>query len=147
VTDPARAGHGPGRAKGGKREVNARDLKYFEKRLLEERVRMVRQLGIHHETLTRETQRDSSGDLSAYSFHMADLGSDAMEREKEFLMASAEGRMIRDIDCALRKIHARKYGTCELCGEKIPRERLEIMPQAEMCIRCAENEEKQEKTP
>lgn len=120
--------------------MNKRDLAHFERKLLEERVRLLKQLG----NLGKDSQRDSSGDLSAYSYHMADLGSDTMEREKEFLVASAEGRMLRDIDDALRKIHRKQYGKCELCGDAIPRERLEAVPQARLCIRCKEEEEKRE---
>jgi DnaK suppressor protein len=124
--------------------VNAREMQHFEKRLLEERAKLIKQLGNHEETLFKRSQRDSSGDLSAYSFHMADLGSDAMEREKEFLMASVEGRLLRDIDDALRKIHKKEYGTCELCGAKIVKDRLEIVPQARLCLPCQQKEEEQE---
>lgn len=124
--------------------MNAREMKRFEKMLIEERTQLIKQLGNHAETLFKRSQRDSSGDLSAYSYHMADLGSDAMEREKEFLMASAEGRMLRDIDDALRKIHKKEYGKCELCQKNIPKQRLEIMPQARLCIPCQEQEEARE---
>ena len=124
--------------------MNARELKRFEKKLLEERIRLLEQLGLLQESLFNKTQRDSSGDLSAYSYHMADLGSDAMEREKDFQVASAEGRMLRDIDDALRKIHRKEYGKCEVCTENIGKERLEVMPQARLCIGCQEEEEKRE---
>ena len=46
----------------------------------------------------------ADGDLSAYSFHMADQGTDAMEREKAFLFASQEGRFLWHIDEALRRL-------------------------------------------
>jgi RNA polymerase-binding transcription factor DksA len=124
--------------------VNARELKRFEKRLLEEREKLVKQLGSHAKTLFGESQRDSAGDLSAYSYHMADLGSDAMEREKEFLMASAEGRMLNDINDALRKVHSKEYGKCEACEAKIPKERLDIVPQARLCVPCQEEQEERE---
>jgi len=124
--------------------VKQRDLQRFEKKLIAERETLLKQLGIHQQSLSSKSQRDSSGDLSAYSYHMADLGSDAMEREKEFHVASAEHRMLREIDDALRKIHNKEYGQCEICGQTIPRERLEIMPQARLCIRCQEEEDKRE---
>src|SRR2546429_7309182 len=44
------------------------------------------------------------GDLSSYSFHMADQGTDAMEREKAFLFASQEGRYLWHVNQALRRL-------------------------------------------
>ncbi|MEP7029061.1 MAG: TraR/DksA C4-type zinc finger protein, partial [Candidatus Eisenbacteria bacterium] len=75
-------------------------------------------------------------------FHMADLGTDAMEREKAFLFASAEGRAIYDVDEALRRLYNGLYGTCESCQLPIARERLEVVPHARLCVRCKEREEK-----
>jgi hypothetical protein len=57
-----------------------KDLGHFEKRLLEERKRVQKELG-HHGT---RFGSEGDGDLSAYSFHMADQGTDAMEREKAY---------------------------------------------------------------
>ena len=57
-----------------------KDRAYFEKRLLEERERIVKQLAQFDESFSNTLQA-SNGDLSAYSFHMADQGTDAMERE------------------------------------------------------------------
>jgi RNA polymerase-binding transcription factor DksA len=58
-----------------------KDLEYFEKRLLEERARVLKQLG-YYENEFKAGDQASDGDLSSYSFHMADQGTDAMEREK-----------------------------------------------------------------
>jgi DnaK suppressor protein len=122
--------------------VNKRDLKRFEDRLLQERDRLVKELANLREAIRSGTQRDSSGDLSAYSYHMADLGTDAMEREKQFLFASAEGRELNLVNDALRRLYAGDYGNCEQCGQPIARERLEAVPYATLCIRCKEAEER-----
>jgi RNA polymerase-binding protein DksA len=121
--------------------VTTKDLKYFEARLLEDRERLVKEL-THLSESIKNSQRDSTGDLSAYSFHMADLGTDAMEREKQFLFASAEGRELHSIDEALRRIYRKEYGYCESCKGPIARARLEVVPQATLCITCKEREEK-----
>jgi RNA polymerase-binding protein DksA len=89
-----------------------------------------------------QTLKESSGDLSAYTFHMADLGTDAMEREKTFLFASAEGRLLYHVNEALRRLYKEDYGNCESCGQPISRERLDIVPHARLCIKCKEKEEK-----
>jgi RNA polymerase-binding transcription factor DksA len=122
--------------------VMKEDLKFLEKRLLEERGRLLKELGYLEANVLKQNQRDSSGDLSGYSFHMADLGTDAMEREKAFLFASAEGRALYDVDEALRRIYSGNYGLCETCQQPIAKERLEVVPGARLCIRCKQLEEK-----
>ena len=118
-----------------------KDLKFFEKRLLEEREKALGGLGQYGRNLS-STQRDSSGDLSSYAFHMADLGTDAMEREKAFLFASQEGRLLYHIDEALRRLYkGDQYGICEYCDRKIDIRRLSIVPHARLCIDCKEKEE------
>ena len=58
--------------------MKKKDHEYFEKKLQEERARLVKELQHLDETVLNKSQRDSSGDLSAYSFHMADQGTDNM---------------------------------------------------------------------
>lgn len=116
--------------------------KLLERRLLEEREQVLKELGFFDENY-HDTTRTASGDLSAYSFHMADQGTDAMEREKAFLFASQEGRQLYQIDSALRRLYKdpQVFGKCELCGEPILWERLEALPYASLCIACKEREE------
>ena len=81
--------------------MNKKQLAHFEKRLLDERKRVLKELGRADEVFGG-TPQNADGDLSSYSFHMADQGTDAMEREKAFLFASQEGRFLWHIDEALR---------------------------------------------
>src|SRR2546421_13012095 len=67
--------------------LNKKQLQHLEKRLLEERNRVMKELGYYGESFNASLQA-SDGDLSSYSFHMADQGTDAMEQEKAFLFAS-----------------------------------------------------------
>src|SRR2546425_885848 len=73
----------------------------LEKRLHEERARVMKELGYYDESFNSSLQA-SDGDLSSYSFHMADQGTDAMEREKAFMFASQEGRYLWHVNQALR---------------------------------------------
>jgi DnaK suppressor protein len=123
-------------------EVNKKDFSHFEKKLLEEREKLLKQLAHLEKDILSQTPKDSSGDLSAYTFHMADLGTDAMEREKAFLFASSEGRLLYHINEALRRLYKGDFGKCESCGQQISRERLEVVPHARLCIKCKEKEEK-----
>lgn len=117
-------------------------LAHFEKRLLEERKRVVKELGNYTEAFGA-TPQNADGDLSSYSFHMADQGTDAMEREKAFLFASQEGRFLWHIDEALRRLYRspETFGRCHNCGEEIAYERLDALPHARYCIACKQREE------
>ena len=117
-------------------------LKHIEKRLLQLRERTLKDLGHYDESFSNSTQA-SEGDLSAYSFHMADQGTDAMEREKAFLFASKEGRYLYHLDEALRRLYRTpgQFGECEDCGDAISFERLDALPHTRLCIRCKEKEE------
>jgi DnaK suppressor protein len=112
-----------------------KQLQYFEKRLLDERKRVLGRAD--------EGMQDEDGDVGAYSFHMADQGTDAMEREKVFLMASKEGRFLWHIDEALRRLYRtpETFGKCHQCGNEIAHERLDALPHARYCIDCKQREE------
>ena len=114
----------------------------LERRLLEEREHVLKELGFFDENY-HDTTRTASGDLSAYSFHMADQGTDAMEREKAFLFASQEGRVLWHIDQALRRLYKspETFGKCHNCGKDIAYERLDALPHARYCIDCKQREE------
>ena len=121
--------------------MRKRELERYEKLLLKKRAELVEEMGLIKESSMKSTTRESSGDLSSFSYHMADQGTDAEEREKAFLLASQSGRVILQINDALRRIKDKTYGVCEVCGEPINPKRLEIVPHARMCIACKEKEE------
>lgn len=119
------------------------DLEHYEERLLSERASVLKELGQFDEEF-HEDPRGGSGGPESYSFHMADEGTDAMEREKKFMLASQEGELLYQIDQALRRIYRNEdeYGVCQECGDRISRERLDALPYARLCIDCREKEEK-----
>jgi len=127
----------------GTQGVTDKDFQEFEQRLISERQKIMKEMGYLENTVLKINQRDSSGDLSGYSFHMADVGTDSMEREKAFLFASSEGRLLMEIDEALRKVYAGEYGKCEMCEKPIARARLEAMPYARLCVSCKEQQERE----
>ena len=122
--------------------LNKKQLAHFEKRLLEERKRVLKELGTHGETFGASAT-EADGDLSSYSFHMADQGTDAMEREKAFLFASQEGRFLWHIDQALRRLYREPetFGRCHSCGGDVGYDRLDALPHARYCIDCKQREE------
>jgi RNA polymerase-binding transcription factor DksA len=126
----------------GVERVTEKDYQEFQTLLLERRSRILKEMGHLESTVLKVNPRDSAGDLSGYSFHMADAGTDAMEREKAFYFASSEGRALMEIDDALRRLHRGEYGVCESCGNPIARERLVAIPDARLCVPCKTKEEK-----
>ena len=122
--------------------MKKKDLEKFEKLLLAKRADILEELGLMKKNVLDTTIKDSSGDLSGYSYHMADQGTDSEEREKAFLLASKSGRLLYHIDEALRRIKDKTYGKCQECGEEISLARLEAVPHARLCIDCKEKEEK-----
>lgn len=136
----------PARA-GGKADerLSADDLKYFEQRLLEQRARIMGEIGHLESTILKVNPRVSGEVGGGYSFHMADAGTDSMERELSFDIASKEGRLLREIDDALRRIYTGVYGLCEASGAIISRARLETLPWARYTVQEQENMERQQR--
>lgn len=115
---------------------------YFEERLLDERRRILQELGQLDEEFA-EDPKGAGGGPESYSFHMADEGTDAMEREKKFLFASKEGQLLYEVDEALRRLYREEdeYGRCGECGTQLAEERLDALPYARLCIDCQQQEE------
>ncbi|MDU4959834.1 MAG: TraR/DksA C4-type zinc finger protein [Sporomusaceae bacterium] len=85
---------------------------------------------------------NSSGELSVYDNHPADIGSEVFERGKDIALRDNEQILISEMDRALAKIEAGSYGVCDLCGRQIPQERLHSLPWATTCIQCQRQEER-----
>ena len=117
------------------------DLEKYKKLLLEKRYEMLKQMGLVKKAHTVGDNKDTSGDLSSYSYHMADQGTDNMERELAFMYASKSGRLVYHIDEALRRIEDGTYGKCHTCGKQISAARLRAVPHARFCIECKSAEE------
>jgi len=121
--------------------VNKKDAKEFKKKLIELRGRVTDEMQQLGGGSLKQSQRDASGDLSAYTFHMADVASDSFDRELSWDRASVEQKVLYHIDDALKKIEDGSYGTCEGCGKKINKQRLKAIPYAKLCRQCKEQHE------
>ena len=117
-----------------------REAAKFKKLLLEKREDILNEINnIARENL--KSQKEASGDLSSYSYHMADMASDSYDRELSLNIASGEQEVIYEIDEALKRIGEGKYGKCLSCNKKIPVRRLKAVPYAKHCIQCQSKEE------
>lgn len=118
------------------------ELEAIEQLLQRERSKILRSLGRFSEQ-AKQTRDSADADLASYSFHMADQGTDAMEREKSFLFASKEGRYLYRLEEALRRLYnePENFGICQSCKNPIPFQRLEALPHARYCLDCKLREE------
>jgi DnaK suppressor protein len=113
---------------------------HIEQRLLKERQRAVKAVRQIEDSLTPQ---DEDGDLTNYPFHLADEGTDTMEQEQGFLLRSNEGRLLYEIDDALRTLYKNpdEFGKCLKCKEEIALERLDVVPWAKYCLDHQEQQE------
>src|SRR5699024_627637 len=110
---------------------NDEELEYFReiilKKLEKAEDEMEKLEGILHES-------EDSTDESAYSFHMADAGTDAQEREKTYILYNRTRKFIRYLTNAIDRIDNKTYGVCKVTGKKISKGRLESVPHTQLSI-------------
>ena len=76
-------------------------------------------------------------DRSSYDEGFADSGQVTAERGEVDALVGSLRETLLDVDAALGKLEAGTYGRCESCGEDIAEARLEAMPAARLCMKCA----------
>lgn len=74
-----------------------------------------------------------------------DLASDERDREINFLLNARERDKLLAIDEALQRIKDKTYGICESCEGEIQLGRLKVLPFTRLCVRCQEENEKENK--
>lgn len=107
-----------------------------EKARLDEVIRGLEQDGLN------EAMTESSGELSTYDNHPADLGSEMFERSKDTALRDNTMVLRQSIEHALTRAAQGQFGRCEICGGRIEPDRLTALPWATTCIRCQRREEK-----
>ena len=116
--------------------MNKEDIEHFRELLLKERKRVMEELNWVESNYIGKSQKDASGGTSRFSMHPADRGTDSSEQEKAYMIGSASGRVLEDIDEALENLDKENFGVCVSCDEPIGRDRLEVVPHAKLCISC-----------
>ena len=129
-----------------------KDLEHFKTIILEKRDEIIEQLQNLREQMLDPTTGEYINENSPYSLHMAEQGTDAMEREKTFLYAQRENKFLGYLEDALKRIEAGTYGICIECIDEpqnlcetcplIPKERLEAVPHSQHCLPIKQRQEK-----
>ena len=109
------------------KEVPRKFAKYH-KLLLELRDHVMGELDLHSKETLKRSSKEDSGDLSSYSQHMADAGTDAFDRDFALNLLSSEQEALAEIEAAINRIHNGTYGVCEITGKPINKERLTAVP-------------------
>lgn len=114
------------------------ELEHFKELLLQRRREAKQEIDQMRGQI--DEAKEQAGDNSAYGVHMADAGTDAMEREKLHLMIARQQKYIGYLDRALERIENGTYGICRVTGEPISKERLEAVPHTEISIEAKRQE-------
>lgn len=123
-------------------KMSQEDLDYFKEILLKKREEVQKNLDYLKAVVLDSTTKEATGDHSSYSYHMADQGTDAMEREKAFLFAARDEKYLKQIDEALERIKNGTYGICRVTGKLIGKERLEAVPTTTISVEAKKAEAK-----
>lgn len=108
------------------------ELEYFREIILKKREEAEQELESLQNSL-RDSMENAT-DESAYSFHMADAGTDAQEREKTYMLFNRTKKFLRYLNDALKRIDNKTYGVCKVTGKKISKGRLEAVPHTQLSI-------------
>lgn len=112
------------------------DIEMFKKRLEKLRTEMTKMV----QEVSNEVKSDVQ--MSGYSQHQADAGTDDFDRSVSLTLTDQEIKVLRQIDRALEKIDEGTYGICDLSGDEIPFKRLDAIPYATMTVAAQEKFEK-----
>jgi DnaK suppressor protein len=129
-----------------------KDLDHFKEIILEKRDEIIEQLQNLRDQMLDPTTGEYINENSPYSLHMAEQGTDAMEREKTFLYAQRENKFLGYLEDALKRIESGTYGICIECIDEpqnlcetcplIPKARLAAVPHSQLCLPIKQRQEK-----
>ena len=118
------------------------DMKAYRERLLLLRARLRGDVNQLADAALKKNGGEGNGNLSSSPIHMADIGSDNFEQEFTLTLMQSEEETLEAIEAALERIEDGSYGLCEECNVRIPKTRLNAIPYATLCVRCAEQLER-----
>jgi RNA polymerase-binding transcription factor DksA len=125
-----------------KLKLSKQDAARYKKLLLDLRDHLIDGVSFLASDNLKRSNREASGELSGYSLHMADAGTDNFDREFALSLVSNEQDALYEIEEAMKRLEAGTYGVCEMCDKLIPKERLGAVPFARKCIQCQSAAEK-----
>lgn len=125
-----------------KKKLNKKDLVVFKKLILKKKEEIIEGIAHVSEDALKKSLRDASGDISGYTYHMADVATDTYDREFSLTIGANERKALYELDDALKRIEEGAFGICEDCQHQITKIRLKAIPNARLCLKCQEKREK-----
>jgi len=125
-----------------KKKLTKKELVDFKKLVLKKKEEILDEIKHISEDTLKKSQKEASGDISGYTYHMADVATDTYDREFSLGLASNERKLIYEFDDALKRIEEGTFGVCEDCKSPIAKNRLKAVPYARLCVKCQEKKEK-----
>ncbi len=125
-----------------RKKFTKKELEYFKKLILKMKEKILDEIKHISEDTLKKSQKDASGDISGYTYHMADVATDTYDREFSLGLASNERQSLYELDEAVKKIEEGTFGVCEECKSLIAKTRLKAVPFARLCVKCQERKEK-----
>ncbi|MBU0547492.1 MAG: TraR/DksA family transcriptional regulator [Candidatus Omnitrophica bacterium] len=125
-----------------KKKLSKKELKDFKKIILKKKEEVLDDFKHITDDTLKKSQKEASGDISGYTYHMADVATDNYDREFSLGLASNERRTLYELDDALKRIEEETFGFCDDCKGRITKIRLKAVPSARLCIKCQEKREK-----
>jgi len=117
------------------------EIKKYKALLIKLRAQVGGDLSHIAESTLNKSARDASGDLSGYSYHMADQATDDYDRDFSLERATSEQKLLYFIDESMKRANDGTYGSCLSCGRQIAKRRLIALPYSELCIDCQKKKE------
>jgi DnaK suppressor protein len=97
------------------------------------RVRLIRR----REELERQLQSlTAEARFSDYEERVEHDRDGGYERQNAAALSGRLQGLLAEVEHALEKFELGTYGCCDRCGQRIPPERLQIFPQAALCVAC-----------
>jgi RNA polymerase-binding protein DksA len=117
------------------------DTSRFREALLEERLRVMAAIQNLHDDHPGSIS-DETGEDAVFDNHLADTATETYDRELDYTLEENSEHVLAEIEAALKRIEAGRYGICTNCGKQILEERLEALPWATLCIDCQRQRER-----
>ncbi|MBI1869989.1 MAG: TraR/DksA C4-type zinc finger protein [Chlamydiae bacterium] len=121
-------------------------IQEYKKVLLNELERLTKNIDHLKSDHLQKSQKDSTGELSGYSIHIADMSGDDYDRGVALGIFTQEQEILYLIQEALKRIDDGTFGICEVCEKPISSKRLDAVPYATLCLPCQTEQEKKKKS-
>lgn len=125
-----------------KKKLTKKELSEFKRIIFKRKEEIDDEIKHISEDTLKKSQKDASGDISGYTYHMADVATDNYDREFSLGLVSNDRKSLYELEDALKRVEDGSYGICQECKSFIAKTRLKAVPQARLCVKCQQKKEK-----